>query len=71
MEAAGNIPVAAQLLEQAAKEVGDVFTNRRATEVIGKDGGPVEGHVVFNLKELSDEDLRALHDELSREDDEP
>jgi hypothetical protein len=43
MEAAGNIPAAAALLEQAAKEVGDVFTNRRATEVTGKDGGPVEG----------------------------
>lgn len=31
-----NYPLAAQLLEQAAKEMGDAFTNRR--ELTGKDG---------------------------------
>lgn len=36
----GNFALAAQLMEQAAKECGDVFTNRR--EVTGKDGGPIE-----------------------------
>jgi hypothetical protein len=58
-------------MEQAAKEMGDVFTNRRATEMTGKDGGPVEGSVVFNFSQLSDEDLATLRAELAREDDEP
>lgn len=35
-----NYPLAAQLLEQIAKEVGGAFTNRR--ELTGKDGGPIE-----------------------------
>jgi hypothetical protein len=35
-EERGNMPLAAQLLEQAAKEVGESFTNRR--ELTGKDG---------------------------------
>ena len=35
----GNMALAAQLMEQAAKEVGDSFTNRR--ELTGKDGGPI------------------------------
>lgn len=34
-----NLPLAAQLLEQAAKEVGGAFTNRR--EHTGKDGAPL------------------------------
>ncbi len=32
----GNMVLAAQLLEQAAKEMGNAFTNRR--ELTGKDG---------------------------------
>ena len=32
----GNMPLAAQLLEQAAKEMGNAFTNRH--ELTGKDG---------------------------------
>jgi hypothetical protein len=39
-EAMGNIALAAELLEQAAKEVGNAFTNKR--EVAGDDkGGPM------------------------------
>lgn len=37
-----NLPFAAQLLEQAAKEVGDAYTNRQKHEHTGKDGGPME-----------------------------
>jgi hypothetical protein len=55
----------------AAKEVGDVFTNRRSTEMTGKGGGPVETAVTFDFSALSDEDLAALRAELAREDDEP
>lgn len=36
----GNAVLAAQLLEQAAKEIGGAFTNRR--ELSGKDGGPIQ-----------------------------
>ncbi|PSH68610.1 hypothetical protein CU102_12675 [Phyllobacterium brassicacearum] len=39
-ETQGNMVLAASLMEQAAKEVGDSFTNRRA--LVGADGGPVE-----------------------------
>lgn len=36
----GNSALVAQLLEQAAKEVGGSFTNRR--EITGKDGGSIK-----------------------------
>ena len=36
----GNYPLAAQLLEQAAKEVGNAYTNRR--ELTGAGGGPIQ-----------------------------
>ncbi|NKI96632.1 hypothetical protein FHT26_004593 [Rhizobacter sp. SG703] len=39
-EARGNVAMVLQLLEQAAKEVGGMFTNRR--EVSGPGGGPVQ-----------------------------
>lgn len=44
----GNVVVAAQLLEQAAKEEGGAFTNRQKHEHTGKDGGPIE------MKHLTD-----------------
>ncbi|NIF39531.1 DUF2280 domain-containing protein [Burkholderia sp. Tr-862] len=37
----GNLPLMAQLLEQAAKEAGDAFTNRHRLEHTGKEGGPI------------------------------
>lgn len=39
-ETQGNMVLASSLLEQAAKEMGGMFTNRR--EVTGKDGGALE-----------------------------
>ena len=39
-EAQGNSPLVAQLLEQAAKEMGGAFTNRR--ELTGRDGGSIK-----------------------------
>lgn len=41
-EGQGNMVLAANLLEQAAKEVGDSYTNRHRLEHTGKDGGPIE-----------------------------
>lgn len=37
-----NIGMTAQLLEQAAKECGDAYTNRQKLEHTGKDGGPIQ-----------------------------
>jgi len=49
-EGMGNLPLAAQLNEQAAKECGDAYTNRRQLE--GAGGGPIQ--VIFSN---SDADL--------------
>jgi hypothetical protein len=37
-----NFGMTAQLLEQAAKEVGDAYTNKLKVESTGKDGGPIK-----------------------------
>lgn len=37
----GNAVLAANLLEQVAKECGDAFTNKRKVEATGKDGAPL------------------------------
>lgn len=54
-EAAGNAALAAQLLEQAAKEIGGAFTNRR--ELTGKGGTPI---AIRTSKDLSDDELAAI-----------
>lgn len=41
-EQLGALALSAQLLEQAAKECGDAYTNRVKTEHTGKDGGPIQ-----------------------------
>lgn len=53
-ESRGNFVLAANLLEQIAKEVGNSYTNRR--ELTGKDGKPIETRDVTNL---TDEQLDA------------
>lgn len=40
-EGQGNLALTAQFLEQAAKETGDSYTNRREHEVAGRGGGPL------------------------------
>lgn len=40
-ESKGNMGMAASLAEQAAKEVGDAYSNTRKHEVTGKDGEPL------------------------------
>jgi hypothetical protein len=40
-EEKGNSVLAAQLHEQAAKEMGEAYTNRQKHEVTGKDGKPL------------------------------
>lgn len=41
-----NYGMTAQLLEQAAKEVGDAYTNKLKVESTGKDGGPIKTETV-------------------------
>lgn len=56
-EEKGNMALAAQLLEQAAKEVGESYTNRFKHELTGRDGGPIETR---KAKDLTDEELAAI-----------
>jgi len=51
----GNAALAAQLLEQAAKESGGSFTNRR--EMTGKDGAPLIP--TKSAQEMTDDELAA------------
>jgi hypothetical protein len=56
-----NAQLAAQLLEQAAKEVGGAYTNRR--ELQGPGGGPIpvqHGGKVEHLHAMADADLEAI-----------
>lgn len=41
-ESQGNLDLAARLLEQAAKEMGDSYSNRHKLEHTGAGGGPVQ-----------------------------
>lgn len=52
----GNVPLAAQLIEQAAKESGGSFTNRR--EMTGKDGTPLIP--TKNPLDMTDDELAAI-----------
>jgi hypothetical protein len=60
-EVQGNMVFAAQLLEQAAKEVGGMFTNRR--ELTGAAGGPIQQ--ATSVSTMSDEQLIALIKDLN------
>lgn len=40
-----NFPLATQVLEQAAKEVGDSYTNKHKHELTGKDGAPIASRI--------------------------
>ena len=41
-----NYGMTAQLLEQAAKDVGDAYSNKLKVESTGKDGGPIKTETV-------------------------
>jgi hypothetical protein len=60
VEKQGNLALAAQLLEQASKEVGGAFTNKR--ELTGKDGAPIqtESKATLDVSGLTAEQLRAI-----------
>lgn len=45
-EGMGNMALAAQLMEQAAKECGNSYTNKVRQEISGPDGKPIQQHVI-------------------------
>lgn len=54
-ETRGNLPLMAQLLEQAAKEAGGSYTNTKKLEHTGKDGAPIENRtVIVDEKQVAD-----------------
>lgn len=57
-EAVGNMALAAQLLEQAAKEEGNAYTNKR--ELSGPNGGEIPLKTKTDVSHLTPEQLRAL-----------
>ena len=56
-EARGNMPLAASLMEQAAKEMGDSYSNRR--EITGANGGPIRTASI-DMSKLSDTALAEI-----------
>lgn len=56
-ERMGNLDMAAKLIEQAAKECGGMFTNRR--EISGPEGAPIEMRTI-DARRISDEALEEL-----------
>lgn len=61
-QARGNTAMVSQLLEQAAKETGGAFTNRR--EVTGKGGGPITQQVSSVTPEQLAEAVRSVREEF-------
>lgn len=56
-EKVGNAMLISQLLEQAAKEVGGAYGDRRRVELSGPGGGPIKSESLHNL---SDDDLARI-----------
>ncbi|EKN6317543.1 DUF2280 domain-containing protein [Yersinia enterocolitica] len=55
-----NFGMTAQLIEQAAKECGDAYTNKLKVESTGKDGGPIQHSHSISAEDLTDEQLAAI-----------
>ncbi|EML5582157.1 DUF2280 domain-containing protein [Klebsiella oxytoca] len=58
-----NLGMTAQLLEQAAKEVGEAYTNRQKVEHTGANGGPIESTT------LTKEEYKKARQEMLEDDD--
>lgn len=56
-EKANNPMLVLQILEQAAKEIGGAYGDRRRVEVSGPGGGPIKSE---NLHSVSDEELERI-----------
>lgn len=62
----GNFPLTAQLLEQAAKERGNAFTNKH--EFTGKNGGPIQFQSMTDeqLDQMLAKELQKIHEALGK-----
>lgn len=60
-ESMKNMVLAAQLYEQAAKEVGEAYTNRRAHEVSGPGGRPIPISKEMTPREAAEAYAASLH----------
>lgn len=58
-----NLAMTAQLMEQAAKEVGDAYTNRQKVEHTGANGGPIESTT------LTKDEYKKARQEMLEDDD--
>lgn len=65
-ESSGNVGMTAQLLEQAAKESGDAYSNRRLHELTGKNGQPIETRSKLDMGGLSSAERAAIKPLLAR-----
>lgn len=55
-----NIGMTAQLLEQAAKEVGEAYSNKQKLEHSGSNGEPIQHNYTVSAEDLTDEQLAAI-----------
>ncbi|WP_337238440.1 DUF2280 domain-containing protein [Citrobacter portucalensis] len=55
-----NIGMTAQLLEQAAKEVGEAYSNKQKLEHSGPNGEPIQHSHSVSAEDLTDEQLAAI-----------
>lgn len=62
-ESMRNMALASSLIEQAAKECGDAYTNKQKVEHTGKDGGPIESAT------LTKDEYKAARREMLEDDD--
>lgn len=58
-----NLAMTAQLMEQAAKEVGDAYTNKQKVEHTGANGGPIESAT------LTKDEYKKARQEMLEDDD--
>lgn len=58
-----NLALTAQLMEQAAKEVGDAYTNKQKVEHTGANGGPISSTT------LTKEEYKQARQEMLEDDD--
>lgn len=62
-ESVKNLAMTAQLMEQAAKEVGDAYTNKQKVEHTGANGGPIESAT------LTKDEYKKARQEMLEDDD--
>ncbi|UNK39368.1 DUF2280 domain-containing protein [Shinella sp. H4-D48] len=58
-EGQGNMVLASNLIEQAAKEVGDSYTNRQKYDHTSSDGSMSPKPAAFDLATMSDDEIEA------------